>query len=111
MQETMSKVATWLVVFCAFGLAEAAAQQLQPQDIPPDNPWEATIRTLPIDSSLRASLEGAIKSRDYSTAASLLHKELEENPKNPVLLTFLAGFCSWMGSTWQAPSPLNEPTK
>ncbi len=68
-------------------VAQVTAQQPTLQDVPPP----PSLGTVPesLEPSRRASLERAIKARDYQNAEKLLVEEIERNPKSPQLLTLL----------------------
>ena len=72
-------------------------QEIKLQDIPPEGigPSAAlsprALESAPLDPARRASLEEAIRNRDFARAETLLVEEIERNPKSPALLTLLGG--------------------
>jgi tetratricopeptide (TPR) repeat protein len=60
------------------------------QDIPLTGLNPSAVESAPLDAKQRATLQDALKSRDYTRAETLLLDEINRNPKSPQLLT-LAG--------------------
>ena len=81
------KIAGIALLLWAFAVAEARGQA--PVDKPPSPPPPAA-STLPLDPQKRDALERAIKARDYESAENLLVAEIDQKPKSPELLKFLA---------------------
>jgi tetratricopeptide (TPR) repeat protein len=55
------------------------------------DPGPVTLQNAPLDPARRATLEAAIKSRDYARAETVLLEDIGRNPKSPQLLTLLGG--------------------
>jgi tetratricopeptide (TPR) repeat protein len=60
------------------------------QELPLVSPPATTVKTLPLDAAMRATLEEAIGKRNYSAAEDLLAAEAVKNPKSQPLLLVLA---------------------
>ena len=85
----MAGVEFLLFLYFVLGLAPTAGQELQ--DVPSPDPSPSLLRNVPLDPVSRASLEEAIKNRNYERAEKLLLQEIERNPKLPQILTVLGG--------------------
>jgi tetratricopeptide (TPR) repeat protein len=89
MPGTVAKTVGAFIILCGFCFAGAPLQESRPQGIVPGDLSPDTIQALPIDPSVRAHLQEAIRSRDYKLAEMLLATEVGRDPKNPALLTLL----------------------
>jgi len=77
-----------VMVLALLASSGAAGQTLQDIPTPPTSPTAVT--RLPLDPERRATLERALKTRDYAAAEKLLAAEIEQKPNSPELLKFLA---------------------
>jgi len=78
-----------LVILLALVARSGAAGQTL-QDIPTPLTSPTGVTRLPLDPERRATLEQALKTRDYAAAEKLLAAEIEQKPNSPELLKFLA---------------------
>ena len=72
-----------------WAIALPGANGQAPEEKPASPPPPAA-STLPLESQKRDALERAIKARDYESAEKLLVAEIDQKPKSPDLLKFLA---------------------
>ncbi len=86
MKNAMVRIVPLLVVFVS-SQDWVAGQKVQ--DVPSASPSPSALQSLPLDSTHRASLEEAIKTRDYAHAETLLLEEISRNRKSAPLLTLL----------------------
>jgi tetratricopeptide (TPR) repeat protein len=89
MPGTFAKTVGAYIVLCGICFARAASQESPFQNIAPRDLSSITVQALPIDASVRANLQGAIRSHDYKLAETLLAREVGRHPENPVLLALL----------------------
>lgn len=73
-----------LVMPAAAGLGQEV------QELPLPSPSATAVRSLPMDTATRSTLEEAIGKRDYIAAENLLAEEAAKNPKSQPLLLVLA---------------------
>lgn len=77
------------IALLLWAFAVAGARGQVPAETPTSPPPPAA-STLPLDPQKRDALERAIKARDYESAEKLLVAEIDQKPKSPELLRFLA---------------------
>jgi len=75
------------ILLCAFAAVGTWGQA--PEEKPASPPPPAA-STLPLDPQKRDALEQALKARNYDSAEKLLVAEIDQKPKSPELLKFLA---------------------
>ncbi len=95
--------------------------QLQQVGEPPEQQASAAIlEKLPLDAEKRATLEGALKARQYKQAEELLVKEIDRDPKSYPMLTLLGRVffldgkylnCAIAMKKADAVSPLQNPER
>jgi len=109
------------VAALALGVGLVLPTQLQQVEEAPEQQGHAAIlENLPLDAEKRATLEGALKARQYKQAEDLLVKEIDRDPKSCPLLTLLARVffldgkylnCAIAMKKADAVSPLKDPER
>ena len=115
------------VGFIVFMVSTAAAAAPQGQDsrlVDPTSPAAdlrpSAVETLPLEPARRATVQQAIKARDYPRAETILVEEINKNPKAPQLATFLGSLLfldgQYLNTTlamkWaEAIAPLDESSR
>lgn len=90
MRNALRRITAFTLLLLAAPIPRAG-QELQLQDAPSTAPSPSALQNAPLNPERRASLEAAIKARDYVRAETLLLEEVERNPKSATLLTILGG--------------------
>jgi tetratricopeptide (TPR) repeat protein len=84
-------VATVITILAFSQHPVLCAQDLRLQDIPRGGMAEPTLEMTGLDHALRASVEDAVRARDYTRAETLLVDHVGKNPSSPGALKLLGG--------------------